>query len=219
MGWVAITVRAGAAGLLAAILVAACGSNATPLPSPTGPPASPSTAPTAPSPSPGTSTAAQGSASPAPGGSPAVPIDASLLGILPPTVGGQVISEIPEIEANLVTDPNLVQNAAALAVALGINGSSGDFAYVAVIELKPIVFSNAFYLSWRQSYDEGACSQSSGLKSTSSTEIAGRPVFVGTCVGGATTYHVHLASPDRLVSITSVGAADFGRLVLAGLKP
>ncbi len=211
--------RAGVAAVLAALLLAGCGSSATPVPSPSSLPASPSPEPTAASPTPGTSAAALGSASPSPGGSPAVPIDASLLGILPPTVGGQVISEIPEIEANLVTDPNLVQNAAALAVALGINGSSGDFAYVAVIQLKPIVFSNAFYLSWRQSYDEGACSQSSGLKGTSSTEIAGRQVFVGTCIGGATTYHVHLASPDRLVSITSVGAADFGRLVLAGLNP
>ena len=214
-----IMVRAGAAALLAAILVAGCGSNATPVPSPSGQPASPSTAPTAMSPTPATSAAVLGSASPSPGGSPAVPIDAGLLAILPPTVGGQAVSEIPEIEANLDTDPNLVQNAAALAVALGINGSSGDFAYVAVIQLKPIVFSNAFYLSWRQSYDEGACSQSSGVKSTSTSTIAGRQVFVGTCAGGASTYHVHLAAPDRLISITSVGTAGYGALVLAGLRP
>ena len=211
----------GCLAVLAALLVTGCGSTAPPAPSVVG--VSPSAGPSAASPSPSTdvgpSPSAQVAASPSPGGSPAVPIDAGLLAILPATVGGQAISEIPEIEANLVTDPNLVQNAAALAVALGINGSSGDFAYIAVIQLKPIVFSNAFYLSWRQSYDEGACSQSSGLKSTSSTEIAGRQVFVGTCTGGATTYHVHLASPDRLVSITSVGAADFGRLVLAGLNP
>ncbi len=84
-----------------------------------------------------------------------------------------------DIEANLMTDPDLQTNAASLAVALGINSGTGDFAYVAVIQLKPFVFSNAWFTSWRQSYDQGACSQSSGLKSTSSTTIAGRQVFVG----------------------------------------
>jgi hypothetical protein len=88
-----------------------------------------------------------------------------------------------------------------------------------VIRLKPLIFSNAFFSSWRQSYDQSACSQSSGLKSTGSTTIAGRQVFLGTCVGGALTYHVHLLAPDRLISITSVGEAHFGELVLEGLRP
>jgi hypothetical protein len=169
--------------------------------------------------SPSVSVASGGSAVVSPVGSAAVSVDPTLLSILPATVGGQPISEVQDVEVNLATDPNLVANAAGLAVALGIDLSAGEFAYVAVIRLKPLVFSNAFYLSWRQSYDEGACSQSNGLKSTSTTTIAGRPVFVGTCAGGATTYHVHLAAPDRLVSITSVGTSHYGALVLAGLKP
>ena len=61
--------------------------------------------------------------------------------------------------------------------------------------------------------------KTSGLKSTSSTTIAGRQVFVGTCNGGALTYHVHLLAPDRLISITSVGPAHFGEIVLEGLRP
>jgi hypothetical protein len=148
-----------------------------------------------------------------------VPVNSTLLIALPATVGGQQINEVPETEAQLVTDPSLVQNASSLAVALGINLTTGDFAYVAVIQLKPLVFSNAFYSSWRQSYDQGACSQSSGFKSASTTTIAGRQVFVGTCVGGALTYHVHLLAPDRLVSITSVGTARYGALVVAALRP
>jgi hypothetical protein len=156
------------------------------------------------------------SASPA---GPTVPIDPDLLAILPSTVGGQSISEIPEIEANLVTDPDLVANAASLAVALGIDSATGDFAYVAVVQLKPLVFDNAWYVSWRESYNQGACSQSSGLQGTRSATIGGLPVFVGTCAGGATTYQVHLPAPDRVVSITSVGTADFGSQVVAGLKP
>jgi hypothetical protein len=148
-----------------------------------------------------------------------VPTDTSLLASLPAMIGGQPVNEVPEIEAELASDPNLAQNAASLAVALGINTGTGDFAYVAVIQLKPLVFSNAFYSSWRQSYDQSACTQSSGLKSTRTTTIAGRQVFVGTCVGGALTYHVHLPAPDRLISITSVGEAHFGELVLEALRP
>ena len=214
-------VRRARASLLFAVLLAACSPSVSPAPTPLITPgvaqtpspaafASPSASPSAvPSSSPGNS----------PGASPAVPIDPSLLAILPLTVDGQTITEVPEVEANLVTDPNLIANASGLAVALGIDVGTGEFAYVAVIQLKPLVFSNAFYLSWRQSYDDGACSQSNGLKSTSTTTIAGRQVFTGTCNGGAETYHVHLAAPDRLVSITSVGTSHYGALVLAALKP
>lgn len=190
---------------LAGVLLAACAPTVTHAPSlDTSPP--PSSTVTA-------------SVAPSPGGSPAVPIDPTLLAILPATVGGQAISEVPEVEADLVTDPNLVVNADGLAVGLGIDVSSGEFAYVAVIRLRPLVFSNAFYLSWRRSYDEAACSQSNGFTGTSSSTIGGRQVFIGTCAGGASTYHVHLAGPDRLVSITSVGGSHFGALILAGLKP
>jgi hypothetical protein len=203
-----------------ALILAACGAGPSPSPSVVAPtPTVPASGPilAGPSPSPGASATTSGGASP--GGSPAVPVDPSLLSVLPATVGGQQVNEVPEIEAQLVTDPSLLQNAAGLAVALGINMTTGDFAYVAVIQLKPLVFSNAYYASWRQSYDQGACSQSSGLKSTSTTTIAGRQVFVGTCNGGALTYHVHLVGPDRLVSITSVGTAGYGALVVAALRP
>jgi hypothetical protein len=220
-----ITARRWSAGLLVVgLLVGGCSANLSPAPAvsaaaatafASSPAATPSVA--APSASPvasaGSSPSASGSAGPA------IPIDPLLLAILPVTVGGQPISEMPDIEANLMTDPDLQTNAASLAVALGINSATGDFAYVAIIQLKPLVFSDAWYASWRQSYDEGACSQSSGLKSTSSTTIAGRRVFVGHCAGGALTYHVHLTGPDRVVSITSVGSAGFGALVVSALEP
>ncbi len=207
--------------MLLIVLLAACSPSVSPAPSlaPSLAPvpsvatsASPVVVATSPSTSPGTP---GGSA----GASPGVPIDPSLLAILPPSVGGQPITEVPEVEANLVSDPNLVATAAGLAVALGIDVGSGEFAYIAVIQLKPLVFGNAYYSSWRQSYDEGACSQSNGLKSTGTATIAGRQVFTGICNGGAETYHVHLTGPDRLVSITSVGTSHFGAIVLAALKP
>lgn len=207
--------RLAIAAAVSCLLLAGCASSVSPTPSPAALQATPSAAPTVAIPTGSPAGVASGS----PGASPGVPVDQGLLAALPATVSGQQVSEVPEIEAQLVADPSLVHNASSLAVALGINMATGDFAYVAVIELKPLVFSNAYYLSWRQSYDQGACSQSSGLKSTASTTIAGRQVFVGTCNGGALTYHVHLAAPDRLISITSVGPANFGQIVLSSLQP
>ena len=203
-------------GLILGVLLTACGPTVTATARPA--PAASSISDTSPS---AIAAAPTGQAlavgSPRP--SPAVPIDPTLLSILPATVDGQTISEVPEVEAGIVTDPSLVANATGLAVALGVDLSSGEFAYIAVIRLKPLVFSNAFYLSWRQGYDQGACSQSNGVESTSTTTIAGRQVFVGTCAGGASTYHIHLTAPDRLVSITSSGTSHYGALVLAGLTP
>jgi hypothetical protein len=204
--------------LVVTLVSGACAATTTPEPSRVVTAASPSPAATQASVVPSALLSA-GPGPASPGASPAVPIDPSLLAILPASVSGQGINEIPEVEANLMTDPSLVQNASSLAVALGIDMNTGDFAYIAVIQLKPLVFSNAFFLSWRQSYDDGACSQSDGLQGTSTTTIAGRQVYVGSCNGGAKTYHVHLAAPDRLVSITSVGTGQYGALVLASLKP
>lgn len=206
--------RPGLAWLLAALL-AACSPSVSPTPSSS---AVPSIVPTS-SPASIASASPEPSASTSAGASPAVPIDPTLLAILPLTVDGVAISEVPEVEANLVIDPNLIANASGLAVSLGVNMGPGQFAYIAVIRLKPLVFGNAFFLSWRQSYDEGACSQSNGLKSTGTTTIAGRQVFTGVCAGGAETYHVHLAGPDRLISITSVGTSHYGALLLAALRP
>jgi hypothetical protein len=204
--------------LLAALVLIVAGCGASPSPAASAPPPTPTPA-IAPGPSPSVPLSVSAPPGGSPGASPAVPVDPTLLTVLPATVGGQAINEVPEIEAQLITDPSLLQNASSLAVALGIDMTTGDFAYVAVIRLKPLVFSNAFFSSWRQSYDQGACSQSSGFKSATTTTIAGRQVFVGTCVGGALTYHLHLLAPDRLVSITSVGTADYGALVVAALRP
>ena len=197
-----------------ALIIAGCAASATPTPAPSVAPA-----PTTSTPAQSPTGSAPASLPASPAASPLVPIDTSLLASLPAMVGGQQVNEVPEIEAELASDPSLAQNASSLAVALGINMATGDFAYVAVIQLKPLVFTNAFFSSWRQSYDQSACTQSSGLKSTGSTTIAGRQVFLGTCVGGALTYHVHLPAPDRLISVTSVGPAHFGQLVLEGLRP
>jgi hypothetical protein len=51
------------------------------------------------------------------------------------------------------------------------------------------------------------------------TLVAGRAVFVATCVQGARTYHVHLVGPDRIVSITSIGERNLGERIVSDLEP
>jgi hypothetical protein len=49
-------------------------------------------------------------------------------------------------------------------------------------------------------------------------QIGGRTTFIGTCAGGAHTYHVRLESDDAIiVSVTAVGERRLGEQVVAGL--
>jgi hypothetical protein len=48
-------------------------------------------------------------------------------------------------------------------------------------------------------------------------DIADHRTFIGTCVGGVHTYHVHLADPDRVIAITALGPGRYGEQVVAGL--
>ena len=87
-----------------------------------------------------------------------------------------------------------------------------------VVRIRAGAFSDSWFRSWRETFDVGACERSGGVTpGAAEAEIAGRVVHIGTCEGGVHTYHVHLASPDRLISITSLGAGRFGERVVAGL--
>ena len=66
-------------------------------------------------------------------------------------------------------------------------------------------------------YNENACEIADGVASERQTEIGGRQVYVGTCAGGARTYHTYLEDQGFLVSITATGERRFGELILASL--
>jgi hypothetical protein len=177
---------------------------ASPLPSATGTPdASPS-----------------GSASTATAGaSGAIVIDPFLLKVLPASVKGAPLVENAEAEAHDLTDPALAGQASALAAALAIDTTTSDWAYVSVVHLRVGVFSDAYFKSWRETFDSGACSQAGGVaQSSAEAEIAGHRTFIGHCVGGVLTYHVHLVPGDVIVSISALGAQRFGQLVVEGLR-
>lgn len=210
--------------LLAAVIAvggtAGCGSTA-----PTAAPSA-SAAPSSPSPSvppstepPPTPSPSAGVESPPPSAA-SVTVDPGLLEVLPAQVGGVTLEPDPTTAAQVASDPLLGDSAQSIAVALAVAaGSSGsdDLAVVSVIRLRPDVFDEAFYQEWRDTYDEAACQVADGVLSDVETEIGGRTAYIGTCVGGARTYHTYLVDQGFIVSITATGEGRFGELILAGL--
>jgi hypothetical protein len=148
-------------------------------------------------------------------------VDAGLLRVLPRAIDGVALDPDPATAAQIAADPSLAGSAQALAVALAIRpGTSAgdDLAIASVIRLREGVFSDAWFETWRSTYDKGACDVAGGIDGTpKQVTIAGRTVFIGTCAGDAQTYHVHLADPTLIVSITAAGPGHFGELVMAGL--
>ena len=178
---------------------------ADPTPTPTATPASTPTA-----------------AAPSPAGSPAsdaAVVDSTLLRHLPASVDGFALAPDPTTAASVAADPTLAANAEAIAMAIVVApGSNGDeLAVSSVVRLRPGVDNPIFREIFRAAYDRVACEQAGGTAGSEATTIAGRDVLVGSCKGGATTYHVHLAD-GLLVSVTSLGPRKLGEQVVAQLR-
>lgn len=215
-------------------LLAACGSSA-PAPSsgvPTLIPAS-SAAASAPSrsasaPSSAASAPSSSASAPSSPGTPAasatdgtlssVLIDPGLIRILPREIGGRPIEEATAAEASAAGDPSLERVAERFAVAYVSSQSREDWAIASVVGLRANAFGDAEYRSWRDTYEETVCASAGGPGGHAQATIEGRTVFIGTC-GGLRIYHVLLAAPARVVSVTSAGAADFGERLVGGLRP
>ena len=148
-------------------------------------------------------------------------VDARLLAVLPAEIDGVALEPDPTTAAQIATDPTLAGFAEAIAVALAISpgtSSSDDLAIVSVIRLRPGVFGEAWFRTWRATYDAAACEVAGGLQGQpSEVQIGGRTTYVGTCAGDAHTYHVHLVDPAVVISITAAGRRGFGELVVSGL--
>jgi hypothetical protein len=201
--------RCARAGTLISILglglLAACQG---PAPSPTASPAASVVASGPP---------ASRSTSPSSAGS--VEVDPSLLSILPVEVEGVPVHPDPETAAAIAVDPSLANDVEAVAVALAISpGSSGgeDLVIANVVRLRPDVYNETFFRSWRDSYDSAACEPAGGVTGNAEAEIDGRQIFIGSCVNGGITYHVRYGE-DVLVSITSVGDGRFGEQLVKNL--
>ena len=155
-----------------------------------------------------------------PGAGPTTIVDPALLGHLPASVLGFPLAPDPSTAATVAADPTLAANAEAIAMAIVVapGGSNGDdLAVASVVKLRPGVDNPIFREIFRAAYDRVACEQAGGVAGSQSTTIAGRDVLVGSCTGGATTYHVHLAD-GLLVSVTSLGSRGLGEQIVADLQ-
>jgi hypothetical protein len=203
--------RSLAIAVLAAVLAGCVTVNRVP-PDPT-----PTPAPTA-APTPHASASGPGGSPGASG--PTTVVDASLLGHLPAAVLGFPLAPDPATAATVAADPTLAANAEAIAMAIVVapGGSSGDdLAVASVVKLRPGVDNPIFRSIFRAAYDRVACEQAGGVSGSQSTTIAGREVLVGSCTGGATTYHVHLGD-GLMVSVTSLGSRKLGEQIVADLQ-
>jgi hypothetical protein len=165
-----------------------------------------------------TPTAAGPSASLAPSRSGApVAIDPSLLEHLPTQVDGIEVARRPESDAVAAADPVVVSFGEAVVTALAVDPGTDDFAYAAVVRLREGAFTEELFRSWRESFDEGACSQAGGVERTAVTEIDGRDVHVAVCEGGLRTYHAWLPNSRVLVSVSAFGDRRLGELIVQEL--
>jgi hypothetical protein len=207
--------RTVAIALIAAV-VGACGGgtpSTVPSPSPTLTP----TLPPRPSASPSSSIASP-SGSPSAAASPAVVYDESLLNLLPADIDGLTFEPDPEAIAGL---DHKALGAAADRIAFAVisDVESGELAVTSVLHLKDGAFGDAFFRSYRDSYDVAACEPAGGKSGNAEALIGGHQTFIGTCGSGAHTYHVYLPDRQAIVSIVSVGETRrFGERIVEGLR-
>ena len=159
------------------------------------------------------------SAPPSGGPSSSVAIDASLLAILPATVDGIEVVESPEAEIAALAGPELAAVGSAMAAGIAVDTTTGQFVYAVVVRLEPGAVTDTVFRDWRDSYDEGACSQAAGVTGKAEAQIAGRTVYIGSCSGGVLTYHVWLVDQGILISASAVGDRRLGETLMGNLRP
>ena len=214
-----VAVVAVAAVALLAGLIAGCGpapATQTPFTSATGSlaPASTAEGPSS-SPSPSPSASATGS----PGA--AVEVDPALLAFVPSAVDGIPLTFDPETSDSIAADPSVATDAIRLAVGLAIaQGTTGteDLAIVSVVKLRDPAKDEAWFHDWRDTYDIAACGQAGGVSGNAEAQLGGGTVYIGSCAGGAITYHTRLERVGIVVSVTAIGTRRLGEKVMAGLQ-
>ncbi|TAL06991.1 MAG: hypothetical protein EPO00_10105 [Chloroflexota bacterium] len=156
-----------------------------------------------------------------PGAAPSstVAIDPTLLAILPAMVDGIEVVESPEAEIAALAGPELAAVGSAMAAGIAVDGTSGQFVYAVVVRLEPGAVTDSVFRDWRDSYDEGACSQAAGVTGKAEAQIAGRTVYIGSCGGGVLTYHVWLVDQGILISASAVGDRRLGETLMGNLRP
>ena len=147
----------------------------------------------------------------------AVILDDSLLGVLPAAIGDVAVASEPDSFAQAAADPDFVRNVESAVFAV-VPGAK-DLASGVVARLRPGAYSDAMFRDWRDSYNEGACSQAGGVGGNAEAELGGRTVYIASCNGGLLVYHAYLPERGIIVSLFSVGDGRFGEQLMGKLRP
>jgi hypothetical protein len=209
------------ASVVLAVLAAACALD--PSPSPT--PSTSSNAASAPAATRG-SVASSAPPNPSSSSGSSLPVaapDASLIAaVLGPEQSGLTFQYDAETTGRVAADPGLVRDATALGIGLyTVTGQDpvADYAIVSVLRLRdPGSANDDWFRTYRDSYDESACAAAGGVARHAQSEIGSHTVFIGSCAGGAFTYHLRTKSDDLVVSITGVGPGRLGERLAAAVS-
>jgi hypothetical protein len=207
------------AGLVVTLVVAgavsaACGSSA---PTTAAPPSLPSAASPVPNRSLGPGSSSESTKSS--GG--LVVADPSLLDRIPAAKAGLSLTYDPDTSASVAADPSLANDAAAIATGLAIPtgqaASPTDFVIVNVVRLRAPKTDDEWFRQWRDSYDQAACEQAGGVSGHAEADLGSHHVHIGTCAGGALTYHTLLDGGSTVLSLTAVGPGRAGEKLMAAV--
>lgn len=156
-------------------------------------------------------------ATPAPGATPLVRIDESLLQVLPASVDGLSVNDSTETDADAQTNGSLASLGDAAAGGIAVDPAQGDFVIALVVHLRANALTDQGFESWRTTYDQGVCS-GSGVIATAQSDIGGRTVYVGTCGNGWHTYYTWIQAKQLLISASSGGNRRLGEVLFLTLR-
>jgi hypothetical protein len=147
----------------------------------------------------------------------AVAADPTLLDVLKASDAKLNVTYDPDTTASVMTDSSVARDLSALAIGLATpsgQASPQDFVIANVARLRDPAKDDAWFRSWRDTYDQAACERAGGVQGNAETDMGGTTVFIGSCRNGALTYHARLENGGIVVSLTSVGPGRLGESLL-----
>jgi hypothetical protein len=154
-----------------------------------------------------------------------VAADPTLLALVPQA--GITLTYDPATTAGVAADPSLAASASQLAIGLATPaatassaasaGPGGDLAVVSVIRLRDPSVDETWFRDWRDSYDDASCANAGGVVRRAETVVGQSTVYIGSCAGGSFTYHARVDGGSAVISLTSIGPANLGQMIMAGL--
>ena len=154
----------------------------------------------------------------APGATPLVHVDPSLLSVLPQEVDGLSVLENRETEADMQVNGTLATLSEGVAGALAIDPATVDFVLVDVVRVKASAMTDAVFSAWRDSFDAGVCADA-GVTGHAQQTMGSTTVYVGTCANGLHTYHAWIKAKNLLISASAGGKRELGPLLFQNLTP